>query len=609
MNAISITTSLLTHSLAWALLYSLWQGAVIYCILYILLKALPNIGARVKHYLSFSAFMALFVWFLQTLVTQYSNLGALLIYTARANTSNSSPGTTYYLRIHVLPAQAPIVREIQPQIESYIPYLILAYAVGLCFMLCRFIIDLLALRALKTKGVTIPEVKWNDLLARLQKQFTITRPVRLLLSARVTIPMMLGAVRPVILLPIATINHLSVEQVEAILLHELAHIKRHDYLLNAIQTIIEAILFFNPFVWLISRVIRREREHCCDDLVVANTASPLPYAKALAMLENARQGANNVALAATGHKQQLLARIKRIMETKKSKLNYTQLTIVIVALLAITVTVAMFTSTRSFAQKAKKSNSNDTAVSKSAVNDPGPGSQPQPASAKQAKGNKDTKAAEVYNYQTDSFWTAKVKVVTDEWRKSEFYPPDTIANNHSWNQDKELKYADNELHGTEWEKLKQQYNTAINDYMKSLTEGHKRENGIYKLPKINAATEREMKETLIEFENAPDEIKNNSHVKNLYSNILFDGSGIAFSNLEDSILEDMQRDKLIGISRSKKTYVIKKENGALYINDVKQQETAYTKYGNYVGDRILTIYITKHGWQINFDNKTYDQTQ
>ena len=329
--------------------------------------------------------------------------------------------------------------------------------------------------------------------------------------------MMIGALKPVILLPIATINYLTTEQVETILLHELAHIKRHDYLLNIFQTIAETILFFNPFVWLISRIIRREREHCCDDIVIANMSSPLPYAKALAMLENTRLEANNVALAATGNKQQLLGRIKRIMGTRKNKLNYTQLTIVIVVVLAVTLTVATFTYTQSFAQKSKNSNASDTTMNnvpanRSANNNKKLDLQAQTTSTKQAKENKEAGAVDVYNYQTDSFWTTKAKMFNDEQRKHQFYPPDTIANNYVWDQDKELEYADKELNGPEWEKLKQRYNSSINDYFKIRSEGYKWENGIYTRPKTNAATEREMKETLIEFENAPDEIRNNAHV-------------------------------------------------------------------------------------------------
>ena len=171
---------------------------------------------------------------------------------------------------------------------------------------------------------------------------------------------MLGTLKPVILLPIATINHLTSGQLEAILLHELAHIKRQDYLLNMLQTAGETILFFNPFVWLISRIIRRQREDCCDDLVVANTASPLQYAQALAILEQGRSNDQQLALAATGNRKHLLNRIKRIMVMKKDSPGYGQLSILLLSFITLAIIVAICTFTPSIAQRAKGDKSDTT---------------------------------------------------------------------------------------------------------------------------------------------------------------------------------------------------------------------------------------------------------
>src|SRR5262249_683150 len=142
-------------------------------------------------------------------------------------------------------------------VEAYIPYILWLYALGLVLMLARFAVNLRHLHTLKTRGISAPGEKWASLVTYWRKYLGIARPVRLFISERVNVPVMLGALKPVILLPLATVNHLSTEQVEAILLHELAHIKRHDYLLNMLQVALETILFFNPFVWLISRTIRR----------------------------------------------------------------------------------------------------------------------------------------------------------------------------------------------------------------------------------------------------------------------------------------------------------------------------------------------------------------
>jgi len=363
MNTLSATTSILTHSLAWALLYSLWQGILIYSTLFVLLKALPNAGARVKYSMSYISFSVLFLWFAATWYAQYQQLKETIVYIAQVGTNTIMPTITHVQASATTQVHKPLLSNFLPAIDPYFPLIITIYAAGLAFMLLRFLVNIVQLRSLKTQGISQPGQEWISRLQQLQNQFAITRQVKLFLSTHINVPMMVGTLKPVILLPVATINHLTTEQVEAILLHELAHIKRHDYLLNIIQTIVETILFFNPFVWLISAIIRREREHCCDDLVVANTASPLTYAKALAILEDNRINTNGFALAATGNKNQLFHRIKRIMEMKKKNLSYSQLAIIIVAFIAITFTIAMCTFTPSFAQKSKRIKS-DTAQKK-----------------------------------------------------------------------------------------------------------------------------------------------------------------------------------------------------------------------------------------------------
>ena len=124
-------------------------------------------------------------------------------------------------------------------------------------------------------------------------------------------PTVVGWLRPAILLPVAALASLSPAQVEAILAHELAHIRRHDYAVNVLQTIAETLLFYHPAVWWLSKRIRAEREHCCDDIAVAVCGDPVSYAQALAELETWRTGSTTMAMAATGGA--LLDRGRRIL--------------------------------------------------------------------------------------------------------------------------------------------------------------------------------------------------------------------------------------------------------------------------------------------------------
>ena len=133
---------------------------------------------------------------------------------------------------------------------------------------------------------------------------------------------MIGFVRPVILMPVGLLAGLPAAQVEALLLHELAHIRRYDYLVNLLQVFVEGLVFYHPAVWWIAAVIRAERENCCDDLVVATQGDAHQYATALAALEFNRGDARQPALAATGGS--LVKRIRRLLaqpETPRSALT------------------------------------------------------------------------------------------------------------------------------------------------------------------------------------------------------------------------------------------------------------------------------------------------
>ena len=159
---------------------------------------------------------------------------------------------------------------------------------------------------------------WGRMAADLTRRMRVSRPVRLLESAAVRVPTLVGCLRPVILLPASVLTGLAPEQIEALLAHELAHVRRWDYLVNLLQIMAETLLFYHPAVWWISRRIRAEREQCCDDVVVATCGDRVVYARALAALEESR-AIPAPALAARGGR--LLARIRRILTMEPDTRN------------------------------------------------------------------------------------------------------------------------------------------------------------------------------------------------------------------------------------------------------------------------------------------------
>jgi bla regulator protein blaR1 len=142
--------------------------------------------------------------------------------------------------------------------------------------------------------------EWQEILRKLGTQIGLSRPVRLLVSGLVDVPTVVGSLRPMVLVPVGALGGIPAEHLEALLLHELAHIRRRDYLVNILQSIAESLLFYHPAVWWVSEHIRAERELCCDDLAVSVTGDVLTYARALAQLEYYRSANFNPALAANG---------------------------------------------------------------------------------------------------------------------------------------------------------------------------------------------------------------------------------------------------------------------------------------------------------------------
>ncbi len=157
---------------------------------------------------------------------------------------------------------------------------------------------------------------WQRRLDRLIARIGVSRPVRLLVSSVAQAPLAIGWLRPVILMPVGALTGLPIEQVEALLSHELAHIRRNDYLVNLLQGVAEALLFYHPSVWWVSNEIRAERELCCDDVAVAVSGDAFTYATALAAIESARPERLRTAMAANGGS--LANRIRRLLDPSQS---------------------------------------------------------------------------------------------------------------------------------------------------------------------------------------------------------------------------------------------------------------------------------------------------
>jgi len=286
-------------ALGWSLIHSLWQGALLCGIAYVLLSVF-YLSSKEKANLLFTLLCLLLVAFVGTFISYLPDL-------TQINQKNNSPILSNNIMTEITSNKVPF------SLESYFPHIAGVYVIGLGFQLVALFYGYIRIIQLKKGAREAVSEEWLHIFNALLREFSIKRKVGFYLSEKVQIPTVIGYFKPIILFPLAAVTALDIKQVESILIHEITHIRRHDYAINLIKCLIEALLFFNPFVWFLGRLLEKEREHSCDDQVLETTGNALVYARALLVLESLRSNKLPVfALGAFNKKEYLLDRIKRI---------------------------------------------------------------------------------------------------------------------------------------------------------------------------------------------------------------------------------------------------------------------------------------------------------
>ena len=312
-----------SQSLGWALLHLLWQGALVAVALAVALRMLDRRAASLRYLLACGALALMLV--LPALTGWHHYVSLQKVEPVRspapvALTSAMAPAPELARAVDVRAPAAPRAAEPTPVLEralalpgEHMHWLVLAWGLGVTVSSLRLLSGWLKLRRLVREAEPVP-AEWQEALERLARRLGMTRPVRLLRSAALDVPAAVGWLRPVVLLPVTALTGLSARQLEMVLAHELAHIRRHDFAVNLVQTLVETLLFYHPAVWWMSRVIRVEREHCCDDIAVGTSGNAVSYARALTALESLRVmplGTASPAMSALGGS--LTDRVRRLV--------------------------------------------------------------------------------------------------------------------------------------------------------------------------------------------------------------------------------------------------------------------------------------------------------
>ncbi|HEU4471876.1 MAG TPA: M56 family metallopeptidase [Flavisolibacter sp.] len=316
----------------WTLLHSLWQGLIAALLAASVVMFTRKAPAATRYNL---LSLLLFLLLLTTAFTFIRELG--LGQSAGVASEDAAqagqPVSISSETTAVIERQAPF-EGIKSFLDQNIPVLMTIWFIFFLIKCTNLLSGMLYIQRIRHRGNGPVSSGWMEKLLELQRKVGVRRHVLLLRSEQVRVPLVVGILKPVILVPAGLMVHLPADQLEAILLHELAHIRRKDYLVNLIQSFAEAIFFFNPAVTWISSLIREEREACCDDLVVANTEHKRSYLEALVSFQEYALGYSGQAMALATRKHYLLNRVKRMLTQENKKLNLMEKTMLVTGVLA-----------------------------------------------------------------------------------------------------------------------------------------------------------------------------------------------------------------------------------------------------------------------------------
>ncbi len=357
MNAAFLQTTwltTLTQALGWTLVHFVWQGALIALVLFLFVRLARNRAPQVRYLAGCAALALMCGSAVSTLVAEmqavrqeladsskriavklpgvaqtsvlavasapklHATSGSIAHVSTKAVVATSSTamgdspaasqsGAINLALLKSLPQQAAHMAQ---RVEPYLPWIVCLWALGVVVFSLRLLAGWNAVRELRV-AADATDALWLERFNRLKTRLGVSYAVRLVFSTSAAVPMVIGWLKPVVLVPAGLVAGLSAAQLEAILAHELIHIRRHDYLVNLVQNVVETVFFYHPAVAWVSNRIRVEREHCCDDAASLACGGTLDYARALAALAELPQRPV-LGVAATGGS--LVERIRRLAE-------------------------------------------------------------------------------------------------------------------------------------------------------------------------------------------------------------------------------------------------------------------------------------------------------
>lgn len=319
MNLMQLISEIpLAEALGWTVLHSLWQGALIAAVLAISLQLISKDKAELRYSFSTLALVLLLLWTGHTFWQRISSPFPESFDSPALETWTESEASPPFLLSHEENPQGQLAYWSQ-LLDTHIHWVFGIWLLGVSLFSVRWVGSMIYLQRLRRRHAFPVSGPLDTQVAALAHRLGVAQSVTLLESVRIQTPLVIGYLKPAILIPAGMLSGLAPEQLEAIFAHELAHIQRHDYLINLLQSLVEVLFFYHPAYWWIAAQVRDEREHCCDDIALSVCGNALTYARALAELEGRRMQATNLSVGLIGRKKHLLDRIRRLVSPATQK--------------------------------------------------------------------------------------------------------------------------------------------------------------------------------------------------------------------------------------------------------------------------------------------------
>ncbi|TWU07801.1 M56 family metallopeptidase [Stieleria varia] len=340
----------LAQRVGWTLVHSVWQFAIIAAFLAVTLGLVRRRSSHVRYALMLIAMMAMVVVPAMTLFVVGTGATVSAEFVANnaiereledvypaspagrdpsaINLTDSRDGQhkvipTSQIELAVVPMPATganahrlITTALPNFIQEWMNAIVAVWLIGIAVLSIRLLVGWRAIRTLRVSGRLPVAEPIETIASRVAQQLGIRRAIEVAQSSLVDVPTVIGWLKPLVLLPASAISGLSSEQLEAVIAHELAHVRRYDYVVNVFQVLMETVFFYHPAVWWTAHLMRVERESCCDDIAILMTGDRVRYARLLVWLEEARGPSAPMTLAMSAGSGSLSNRIARIVGSR-----------------------------------------------------------------------------------------------------------------------------------------------------------------------------------------------------------------------------------------------------------------------------------------------------